>query len=126
MKSARTWFPLTGAVSARAAAAAPKPSPIDPLTGPKQALAGCVVTMDDAFTIRPDGSVDSVEMDRSSGLKILDAAAFKIVRMAAPYAAFPASIRRDRVRVWEAGCWVGSKRSRDPAELVACRSIPPR
>src|SRR5205823_4242501 len=40
-------------------------------------------------TIRPDGSVDSVELDRSSGLKILDAAAFKIVRMAAPYAAFP-------------------------------------
>jgi protein TonB len=46
-------------------------------------------------TIRPDGSVDSVELDRSSGLKILDAAAFKIVRMAAPYAAFPAAIRRD-------------------------------
>ena len=46
-------------------------------------------------TIRPDGSVDSVELDRSSGLKILDAAAFKIVRMAAPFAAFPASIKRD-------------------------------
>ena len=46
-------------------------------------------------TIRPDGSVDSVELDRSSGLKILDAAAFKIVRMAAPYSAFPASIKRD-------------------------------
>ena len=46
-------------------------------------------------TIKPDGTVDSVELDRSSGLKILDAAAFRIVRMAAPYAAFPASIRRD-------------------------------
>ena len=46
-------------------------------------------------TIRPDGSVDTVELDRSSGLKVLDAAAFRIVRMAAPYAAFPASIRRD-------------------------------
>jgi len=46
-------------------------------------------------TIRPDGSVDAVELDRSSGLKVLDAAAFRIVRMAAPYAAFPASIRRD-------------------------------
>jgi len=46
-------------------------------------------------TIKPDGTVDSVELDRSSGLKILDAAAFKIVRMAAPYAAFPASIKRD-------------------------------
>ena len=46
-------------------------------------------------TIRPDGSVDSIELDRSSGLKLLDAAAFKIVRMAGPYAAFPPDIRRD-------------------------------
>jgi protein TonB len=46
-------------------------------------------------TIRPDGSVDSIELDRSSGLKVLDAAAFKIVRMAGPYAAFPADIQRD-------------------------------
>jgi protein TonB len=46
-------------------------------------------------TIRPDGSVDAVELDRSSGLKVLDAAAFRIVRMAAPYAAFPPVIRRD-------------------------------
>ena len=46
-------------------------------------------------TIRADGSVDSIELDRSSGLKLLDAAAFKIVRMAGPYAAFPPAIRRD-------------------------------
>ncbi|HWA39870.1 MAG TPA: TonB family protein [Burkholderiales bacterium] len=46
-------------------------------------------------TLRPDGSVESVELDRSSGLKVLDAAAFRIVRMAAPFSAFPASIRRD-------------------------------
>jgi protein TonB len=46
-------------------------------------------------TIRPDGSVDSIELDRSSGLKVLDAAAFKIVRMASPFAVFPPSIRRD-------------------------------
>jgi protein TonB len=46
-------------------------------------------------TLRPDGSVDTIELDRSSGLKILDAAAFKIVKMAAPFAAFPPSIRRD-------------------------------
>jgi len=45
--------------------------------------------------IRADGSVESIELDRSSGLKILDAAAFKIVRMAGPYAAFPPAIRRD-------------------------------
>jgi protein TonB len=46
-------------------------------------------------TIKPDGSVDNIELDRSSGLKVLDAAAFKIVKMASPFAAFPASIRRD-------------------------------
>ena len=46
-------------------------------------------------TIRPDGSVDTIELDRSSGLKVLDAAAFKIVKMASPFAAFPASIRSD-------------------------------
>ncbi len=46
-------------------------------------------------TIRPDGNVESVELDRSSGLKVLDAAAFRIVRMAAPYANFPAAIKRD-------------------------------
>jgi protein TonB len=46
-------------------------------------------------TIRADGTVESVELDRSSGLKVLDAAAFKIVQMASPFAAFPAEIRRD-------------------------------
>ena len=46
-------------------------------------------------TIRPDGSVESIELDRSSGLDVLDAAAFKIVRMATPFAAFPPDIRRD-------------------------------
>ena len=46
-------------------------------------------------TIRPDGSVESIELDRSSGLKALDAAAFKIVKMATPFAVFPPNIRRD-------------------------------
>jgi len=46
-------------------------------------------------TIRPDGSVEAVELDRSSGLKVLDEAAFKIVRLAARYATFPPDIRRD-------------------------------
>jgi protein TonB len=46
-------------------------------------------------TLRPDGSVDAIELDRSSGLKVLDAAAFKIVKMATPFAVFPPDIRRD-------------------------------
>jgi len=39
--------------------------------------------------------VDSIELDRSSGQKVLDDAAFRIVRMASPYALFPPQIRRD-------------------------------
>jgi periplasmic protein TonB len=46
-------------------------------------------------TIRPDGSVESIDLDRSSGEKILDQAAFRIVQMAGPFAAFPESIRKD-------------------------------
>ena len=46
-------------------------------------------------TLRADGNVHAVELDRSSGLKVLDAAAFKIVRMATPFAPFPPNIRRD-------------------------------
>jgi periplasmic protein TonB len=46
-------------------------------------------------TIRADGTVESIELDRSSGLKVLDAAAFRIVKMATPFARFPADIRRD-------------------------------
>ena len=46
-------------------------------------------------TLRPDGSIESVRLDRSSGLKVLDDAAFRIVRMAAPYGEVPADIRKD-------------------------------
>jgi protein TonB len=46
-------------------------------------------------TIRADGSVEAIELNRSSGLKVLDTAAFKIVRMATPFAAFPPDIRRE-------------------------------
>jgi protein TonB len=46
-------------------------------------------------SIKSDGSVENIEMRRSSGNKILDDAAIRIVRMGAPYAAFPADIARD-------------------------------
>ena len=46
-------------------------------------------------TIRPDGTVETIELDRSSGLKVLDQAAFRIVKMASPFAVFPAQIRKD-------------------------------
>jgi protein TonB len=45
--------------------------------------------------IKSDGRIESVEIDRASGHKILDAAALKIVERAAPYSPFPQDIRRD-------------------------------
>lgn len=45
--------------------------------------------------IRADGRLERVDVDRSSGHKILDDAAKRIVQMAAPFAAFPEAIRRD-------------------------------
>jgi len=48
-----------------------------------------------SVSIRADGSIESVEVKRKSGQRILDAAAVKIVEMAGPYAPFPDDIRRD-------------------------------
>ena len=65
------------------------------LNYPAEARGKLYGTLQLTVTIRPDGSVDSIELNRSSGLKILDAAAHRIVQMAAPFAAFPDSIRKD-------------------------------
>lgn len=46
-------------------------------------------------SIRADGTVDSVEINESSGHKLLDAAAVRIVQLAAPYAPLPEDIRKD-------------------------------
>ncbi len=48
-----------------------------------------------SVTIKSDGEVDKVEINRSSGHQILDDAARRIVTMSGPYAAFPPDIRRD-------------------------------
>lgn len=57
----RKWFPLTGAVSTKRGVTitkvSKKKSPVDPLTGPKLALAGHVVTMDDAFSVKDEAIV---------------------------------------------------------------------
>ncbi len=45
--------------------------------------------------IKADGRIETIEVDRGSGKKILDAAALKIVEMAGPYAPFPPDIRND-------------------------------
>ena len=45
-------------------------------------------------SIKADGSLDDVEVTRSSGTKVLDNAAVMIVRRSAPYAPFSAEIRK--------------------------------
>jgi periplasmic protein TonB len=46
-------------------------------------------------SIKADGTVEAIEVNRSAGHRILDAAAVKIVEMAAPFAPFPPDIKRD-------------------------------
>lgn len=46
-------------------------------------------------TILSDGQVKDIEINRSSGVPVLDESARRIVRMSAPYAAFPDNIQRD-------------------------------
>jgi protein TonB len=46
-------------------------------------------------SIKADGSLERVEINRPSGQRILDAAALRIVQLAAPFAPFPADIARD-------------------------------
>ena len=65
------------------------------LNYPAEARGKLYGTLRLTVTIRPDGSVESIDMDRSSGLKVLDQAAFRIVQIAGPFAAFPDSIRKD-------------------------------
>lgn len=45
-------------------------------------------------SIYSDGRIEKIEIDRTSGSKILDAAAAKIVELAAPYAPFPEDMRK--------------------------------
>ena len=46
-------------------------------------------------SIRADGSIENIELNRSSGHKVLDEAAKHIVELAAPYARFPDDVRKE-------------------------------
>ena len=65
------------------------------LNYPAEARGKLYGTLRLTVTVRPDGTVESIDLDRSSGLKVLDQAAFRIVQMAAPFAVFPPDIRKD-------------------------------
>ncbi|WP_144244447.1 energy transducer TonB, partial [Pseudohaliea rubra] len=56
--------------------------------------------------LRSDGSLESVKLLDSSGYAVLDEAALKIVRLAAPYAPFPPALRAkadklEIIRTWD-------------------------
>lgn len=56
--------------------------------------------------INPDGSLKNIRVERSSGHKVLDDGAVRIVRMAAPFAPLPAAIRKEVdvlhiTRIWQ-------------------------
>ena len=56
--------------------------------------------------LRPDGAVKEINVKRTSGYKLLDDAAIRIVRLSAPFAPFPAEIREetdiiDIYRTWQ-------------------------
>jgi protein TonB len=55
-------------------------------------LSGCVTL---AVGIKQDGTVDSIKVRESSGVPMLDAAAQRSVRMAAPFAAFPVELKQE-------------------------------
>jgi protein TonB len=48
-----------------------------------------------SVSIRADGSVENIEVSRSSGHRLLDAAAMRIVKLAGPFSPLPPDITRD-------------------------------
>lgn len=46
-------------------------------------------------SLKPDGSIEDVQIDRPSEYRLLNDAALKIVRLAAPFGPFPPEIRKD-------------------------------
>lgn len=69
----------------------------------KRKLSGSLIL---DVALNPDGSVNDVIVRRSSGYKILDDAAIRIVHLAAPFAPFPEDIRKDTdilhiTRTWQ-------------------------
>lgn len=55
--------------------------------------------------IKADGRIETIEVDRGSGNKILDASALKIVELASPFAPFPLDIRSDTDIIYITRTW---------------------
>ena len=59
--------------------------------------------------VNADGSVESVQVDKPSGKKLLDAAAVHIVQLASPYLPFPPEIKRDTDILYITRTWSFSR-----------------
>jgi protein TonB len=66
--------------------------------------------------LRPDGEVESIEINRSSGQKVLDQAALRIVRLAAPFDRFPDAIRADTDILYITRTWTFTRSDQLSAE----------
>ncbi len=69
----------------------------------KRKLSGSLIL---DVALNPDGTIHAIIVSRSSGHKILDDAAVRIVKLAAPFAPFPANIKKDTdilhiIRTWQ-------------------------
>ena len=82
-----------------------KVEPIGAMNYPDEARGKFFGSLVMSVALRPDGSIDRIVIIRSSGNKVLDDAARRIVTMAAPFAPFPPDIRKetdylDITRTW--------------------------
>lgn len=66
--------------------------------------------------IKADGSLERVDINRSSGQRILDAAALRIVYLAAPFAPFPADIAKDTDIISITRTWIFTRSDQFVAE----------
>jgi protein TonB len=67
-------------------------------------------------SIKSDGTLERAEINRSSGQRILDAAALRIVQLAAPYAPFPADIAKDTDIIHITRTWLFTRSDQFVAE----------
>jgi protein TonB len=68
--------------------------------------------------LRSDGTIERIELERSSGHRLLDEAAERIVRLGAPYAPFPEALRRDTDVLEILRTWTFSREQRMHGESM--------
>lgn len=67
-------------------------------------------------SIKSDGSLERVDINRSSGQRILDAAALRIVHLAGPFQPFPADIAKDTDIISITRTWIFTRSDQFMAE----------